>query len=105
MKDPRNHCVPILDHFPDDKEPYTEFIVMPFLRPFNDPPFCYVDEVIDFVRQSLEVHPLQSTLDTVSETVFKALSFIHGQNVAHRYESFAIHSSSRTDLQLATLLS
>lgn len=55
LEDPKNHCVPILDYFNDDKEPYTEIIVMPILRPFGSPPFIFVDEVVDFVRQSLEV--------------------------------------------------
>ncbi|KAL5531081.1 hypothetical protein ACEPAG_3957 [Sanghuangporus baumii] len=40
---------------------------MPLLRAFNDPPFIYVDEVVDFVRQMLQ-----------------GLVYLHSQNVAHR---------------------
>ena len=53
--DEKNHCVPVLDHFIDDQEQHTEFLVMPILRRFNNPPFSFVDEVVDFVRQTLEV--------------------------------------------------
>ena len=35
----------------------SDILVMPFLRPFNNPPFVFVDEVVDFVRQTLEVRP------------------------------------------------
>lgn len=52
---PQNHSVPILDHFPSEESPELSFIVMPFLRAIDDPPFYFVDEVIDFVDQVLEV--------------------------------------------------
>lgn len=52
---PMNHCVRILDTFVDALEPDRYFIVMPFLCPFDDPPFGAIGEVIDFVRQTLEV--------------------------------------------------
>ncbi|THH04862.1 hypothetical protein EW146_g10061 [Bondarzewia mesenterica] len=64
---PMNHCVPIFDSFNNPDEPNTSYIVMPYLRPFDDPPFGSVGEVVDFVRQTLE-----------------GLCFIHGQGVAHR---------------------
>ena len=53
--DPRNHAVPVLDYFVDDGDTGDAFIVMPLLRVFYDPPFSTVNEVIDFVRQILEV--------------------------------------------------
>ncbi|EPQ58920.1 hypothetical protein GLOTRDRAFT_35157 [Gloeophyllum trabeum ATCC 11539] len=53
--DPRNHCVPILDVFHDLLEPDKAFMVMPLLRPFNDPEFGAIGEVFDFVAQTLEV--------------------------------------------------
>ena len=53
--DQRNHCVPILDTFVDDADDDIEFLVMPVLRRFNDPPFRSVNEVVDFMRQTLEV--------------------------------------------------
>ncbi|KAF8978552.1 kinase-like domain-containing protein [Cyathus striatus] len=49
-----NHCVPILDAFRDPFSSNMDFIVMPALRPFNDPEFANVDEVVDFVTQILE---------------------------------------------------
>ncbi|KAI5120179.1 hypothetical protein M0805_002647 [Coniferiporia weirii] len=65
LRDPRNHCIPILDHFELSED--IEIMVMPLLRPLDEPPFNSVDEAIDFVRQTLE-----------------GLTFIHSQNVAHR---------------------
>jgi hypothetical protein len=52
---PDNHCVPILDSFRDPIFPEVEYIVMPVLRRYNDPEFCFVGEVVDFVTQLLEV--------------------------------------------------
>ncbi|THH15986.1 hypothetical protein EUX98_g9373 [Antrodiella citrinella] len=40
---------------------------MPYLRQFNDPPFEVVEEVLDFIKQTLE-----------------GLAFIHSHGVAHR---------------------
>lgn len=55
LKDPQNPCVPIVDYFRDDMDQAVAYLVMPLLRGFQDPPFSYVDEVVDFVRQTLEV--------------------------------------------------
>lgn len=53
--DPRNHCVPILDAFLDPTVDGISYIVMPLLRPFDNPEFGAIGEVIDFVTQMLEV--------------------------------------------------
>lgn len=55
LGDPRNHCVPILDSFEDDTDPTISYIIMPFLKTMDEPPFLSVDEVIDFVEQIMEV--------------------------------------------------
>ncbi|OCB90757.1 hypothetical protein A7U60_g2001 [Sanghuangporus baumii] len=67
LKDPRNHCVPIIDSFPDETEDGIEFLVMPLLRMFNCPSFHSVNEVVGFIKQTLE-----------------GISFMHYKNVAHR---------------------
>ncbi|KAI5120177.1 hypothetical protein M0805_002645 [Coniferiporia weirii] len=69
LQDPRNHCIPILDYFElnGEGEEDIEIIVMPLLRSLDKPPFSSADEVVDFVKQTLE-----------------GLSYIHSQNVAHR---------------------
>ena len=54
-RDRRNHCVPILTVFSDDQDPWYQYIVMPILRPFNEPNFTSFGEVADFVNQTLEV--------------------------------------------------
>ena len=64
--DPKNHCMPIREIIdPEDannpsgqKEPeFTGevYIVMPFLRPVNDPRWETVADIVDFVDQILEV--------------------------------------------------
>ena len=56
LKDPRNHCVPILDVF-SAKDSSFEFMVMPLLIEHMKPPLATVDEALDFVRQLLEMSP------------------------------------------------
>ncbi|GLB34249.1 putative protein kinase [Lyophyllum shimeji] len=52
--DSKNHCVPIWDSFRDPTIPKVEYIIMPPLRPFDDPEFGAVGEVVDFVTQMIE---------------------------------------------------
>ena len=54
QEDKRNHSVPILDHFTDVDGEYS-YMVMPFLRPIDKPPFETVENVVEFVDQILEV--------------------------------------------------
>ena len=53
--DPRNRCVPALDYFKSTDGCY--FLVMPYLCEFDEPKFEFVDEVINFINQTLEVFP------------------------------------------------
>ncbi|VDB85832.1 unnamed protein product [Peniophora sp. CBMAI 1063] len=66
-RDPMNHSVPVLDTFADPVVPGDSFMVMPFLREPDDPPFERVGEVVDFVDQ-----------------VLQGLVFMHEQGIAHR---------------------
>ncbi|KAH9937744.1 hypothetical protein B0H21DRAFT_813082 [Amylocystis lapponica] len=65
--DPRNHCVPIYDilQFPDDED--AIILVMPLLRPYNEPRLQTIGEAVDFFHQ-----------------LFEGLKFMHDQHVAHR---------------------
>ncbi|KAL5530915.1 hypothetical protein ACEPAG_3791 [Sanghuangporus baumii] len=69
LKDPKNHCVQIIDSFPDETEDGIEFLVMPLLRMFNSPSFRSVNEAVDFIKQTLEP---------------KGIAFMHSKNIAHR---------------------
>lgn len=63
QKDPRNCCVPILDvlHLPGDED--SSFIVMPFLRYIDSPPFELVGDVLQCVGKLLEVRkPIMNVL-------------------------------------------
>jgi hypothetical protein len=53
--DPRNHCVPFLEVIPLPEDDNMAIIVMPFLRNFDSPDFDTVGEVVEFVRQMVEV--------------------------------------------------
>ncbi|KZV68671.1 hypothetical protein PENSPDRAFT_609701 [Peniophora sp. CONT] len=65
--DPRNHAVPILDHFQDDIDPTISYFVMPFLRPLDWPVLEKVGDCVELVTQFLE-----------------GLVFQHEMGVAHR---------------------
>ncbi|KAI0358579.1 hypothetical protein OH77DRAFT_1578883 [Trametes cingulata] len=65
--DPRNHTVPLLDVFLVPDDPDVTILVMPLLRPRNDPPWSTVGEVIAFLSQ-----------------IFQGLQFMHEKNIAHR---------------------
>ncbi|KAI0693498.1 kinase-like domain-containing protein [Cytidiella melzeri] len=68
LKDhPANHCVPVVDSFEDDDNPSISYLVMPFLRYTDDPPFELVDDVLDVVDQLVE-----------------GIAFMHAEGVAHR---------------------
>ena len=55
INDSHNHTVPLLDEFQDDTDSSYLYIVMPLLQPYNFPEFFSVDEVVDFIKQLLEV--------------------------------------------------
>jgi len=54
-EDPTNHSVPILDIFVDTQDDSISYIVMPFMRPVDDPPFYAIEEILNFTDQILEV--------------------------------------------------
>ncbi|KAL7277640.1 hypothetical protein ACG7TL_008567 [Trametes sanguinea] len=67
LQDPSNHCVRVLDTFDDPLDQSKTLMVMEYLRPFNDPEFVMIGDVIDFVSQMLE-----------------GLAFLHNHRIAHR---------------------
>ena len=60
QENPANHCIKLLEVLVDDCDDYHCFLVMPLVRMFDSPDFVSVDEVIDFMRQTLEVSILSS---------------------------------------------
>ncbi|KAI8970996.1 kinase-like protein [Trametes punicea] len=71
LRDPQNHTVPVLEFLDDPHDPGLSLMVMPYLRPINDPDFTTVGEVVDFVSQTLEACP-------------PGLVFMHRYRIAHR---------------------
>lgn len=88
-KDERNHCVHILAIFSDDRDPWYQYIVMPVLRPFNQPNFSSFGETVDFVNQTLEASFFTPPSVFVLMHLLQGLFYIHEQNVAHRWVDFA----------------
>ena len=74
--DPRNHCVPILDVIVDTEDPALSFIVMPFLRHVDDPPFDTVGSVLECMEQLLEVSLSFLSLDLPLRPSRASLSFM-----------------------------
>ncbi|GJE92554.1 kinase-like domain-containing protein [Phanerochaete sordida] len=66
-EDPKNHCVPVIDSFRDEETPEDSYIVMPFMRNMDDPPFELVTDVLEFADEVLE-----------------GIAFMHAHGVAHR---------------------
>ncbi|KAJ7218785.1 hypothetical protein B0H12DRAFT_327568 [Mycena haematopus] len=66
-KNPKNHCIPILDVLQDPQDSDKKIIVMPRLIRFDEPVFDTVSEVIDCFRQ-----------------IFEGIQFMHENFVAHR---------------------
>ncbi|KAI0676119.1 kinase-like domain-containing protein [Trametes maxima] len=67
IQNPMNHCVPVHAILPDPHDSEIALMVMPFLRPCNNPDFSTVGDIIEFVDQTLE-----------------GLAFMHRHGVAHR---------------------
>lgn len=55
LEDPYNHCVPLLDVIYDPSDPQTCFVVMPFLRYIDQPPFELVEDMLECGERILEV--------------------------------------------------
>ncbi|KAI0828174.1 kinase-like protein [Trametes gibbosa] len=52
--DNTNHTVPLLAVLPDPFDKQLSLMVMPFLRPFDDPEFTTIGEVVEFIDQMVE---------------------------------------------------
>ena len=84
-RDPRNHCVPLLDilEMPDGQR----LMVMPLFRPFNKPCFQTFGEFVAFFTQICEVISFQHLSSRINSNTAldQGLQFMHERNIAHRY--------------------
>ncbi|KAL1945400.1 hypothetical protein VTO73DRAFT_2251 [Trametes versicolor] len=64
---PDDHCISAIEAIPDPLDGQMALLVMPYLRPYNDPELQVVGDVVDFVSQML-----------------KGLAFLHRNRIAHR---------------------
>ncbi|EMD38837.1 hypothetical protein CERSUDRAFT_112564 [Gelatoporia subvermispora B] len=65
--DARNHCIPVYEVLDVPDDPDLHLLVMPFLRPFDDPRMETIGEAVEFFKQ-----------------IFEGLQFMHEHHVAHR---------------------
>ena len=84
-RDPRNHCVPLLDIIempPNDQK----LMVMPLLRPFQNPRFQTFGEFVAFFTQICEVRSSQHPSSRINsdKALYQGLQFMHERNIAHR---------------------
>ncbi|KAH9941283.1 uncharacterized protein BXZ73DRAFT_88426 [Epithele typhae] len=68
--DPRNHCVPVYEVMQSPLDDDIVFIVIPFLRPFEKPPFRTVGEALECMRQLIQ-----------------GLHLMHEHRLAHRQDN------------------
>jgi hypothetical protein len=64
-KDPRNHCLPMLDTLQVPDEQNSIILVMTQLRPYHDPRFDTIGEAVECFRQLFEVLPNVSRKTTL----------------------------------------
>ncbi|KAI0827759.1 kinase-like domain-containing protein [Trametes gibbosa] len=67
IHDHRNHCVAVHEILSDPFDPQLALMVMPYLRPCNNPEFGTIGDIVEFVDQTIE-----------------GLGFMHEHRVAHR---------------------
>ena len=85
IRDPCNHCVPLLDilEMPQNGQ---KLLVMPFLRPFNNPSFQTFGEFVAFFTQICEVGSFHPSSQINSDRALnQGLQFMHQRNIAHRF--------------------
>jgi hypothetical protein len=58
-----NHCVEMLDVLQVPNEADETILVLPLLRPFDNPPFETIGEIIDFALQVFEVRSYYRSFD------------------------------------------
>jgi serine/threonine protein kinase len=84
-RDPRNHCVPLLDIL--ETQNGQKLMTMPLLRPFNNPRFQTFGEFVAFFSQICEVGSFQHSSSRISSDRAwdQGLQFMHERNIAHRW--------------------
>ena len=66
--DPHNHCAPLLDVLNPVPSDNGAYLIFPTIREFNDPDFETLGEILDFIKQILEVslQPFSHTANVLS---------------------------------------
>lgn len=85
--DPRNHCIALLDALKIPNDHLHAIVVLPVLRPYDNPEFDTIGEGLDFLRQVMQVDSvsLSGSHVQVAESHSQGLCFLHEHRVAHRF--------------------
>ncbi|KAI0824583.1 kinase-like protein [Trametes gibbosa] len=67
LEDEKKHAVPVYAILPDPFDPQLALMVMPFLRPCDEPDFSTIGDAVEFIDQITE-----------------GLVFLHSHRIAHR---------------------
>lgn len=81
--DPRNHCAPVWEVLEVPHNHALCIIVMPLLRPCEDPEIWTLGEVAELLRQMIEVHVSFSLFYAQVLTIMQGVEFMHEHDVAH----------------------
>ncbi len=68
-EDPRNHCIPVLDVIPDKDDSSKSYLVMPFLRYADRPPFESIQSMLDCGEQLIEVRFVLSSCPSIHVSI------------------------------------
>ena len=91
LRDPLKHTIPILDQFVVSADDDWGIIVMPLLSKLDDVPLGSVSEVVDCVRQALQVCSMEHALHRSDSHLSQGLVFLHKNGVAYGFvQSFIL---------------
>ena len=91
---PRNHCVPLLD-IVENSQNGQKLMVMPLLRPFNDPHLQTFGEFVAFFTQICEVRFFQHTSSRIESDYLWI-------RVSNSCTSGTLHTGTRGRLHMVT---
>lgn len=100
-EDPRNHCIPVLDVIPDKDDSNKSYLVMPFLRYVDRPPFELIQRMLDCGERFSRYIP--SHFQVLVFTSQQGLAFMHEHDVAHWYVDH-LQMTSGTDWPLVVIV-
>ena len=80
----KRHLTPVFDTFDDESDQDIIYVVTPFLRPMDSPPFDTTSDIICFTTQVLDVRShFTRSLALVDDDAPQGLLYLHQHGLAH----------------------